>query len=84
MAWTQDDIDRLRAAIASGIQTVSYDGPPRRTITYHSMSDMRSLLGEMSRAVTAETSASPPLSFRRVVWSKGFDRGGRRSFRRNE
>jgi hypothetical protein len=30
--WTQADIDKLKAAVASGALTVSYDGPPRRSI----------------------------------------------------
>lgn len=45
--WTQADIDNLKAAIASGVLTVSYDGPPRRTITYQSLDAMRALLADM-------------------------------------
>lgn len=55
MAWTEADITTLRTAIASGVQTVSYDGPPRRSITYQSLDEMRALLAEM----TASASASP-------------------------
>lgn len=51
MAWTQQDVDRLRAAVSSGIMTVSYDGPPRRSITYHSLDAMRDLLREMEAEV---------------------------------
>lgn len=45
--WTQADIDSLRAAVASGVLTVSYNGPPARTITYQSLPEMRKLLAEM-------------------------------------
>lgn len=66
MSWTQAEIDTLRAAIASGVLTVKYAGPPAREITYQSLDAMRSLLAEMTRQV-----ASSP-SYRRVSWSKGF------------
>lgn len=45
--WTQADVDTLKTAVASGILTVTYDGPPRRSITYQSLSEMRALLAEM-------------------------------------
>lgn len=64
--WTETDIATLKKAVASGVLTVSYDGPPRRTITYQSLSDMRALLAEMNRQV----SSAP--SHRHVVWKKGF------------
>lgn len=50
--WTQTDIDKLRAAIASGVLTVRYDGPPARSVTYQSMSEMRALLAEMRADVS--------------------------------
>lgn len=53
MNWTQADIDRLHAAIASGILTVEYDGPPKRLITYQSISQMRQVLGSAVQAVAA-------------------------------
>lgn len=49
--WTQSDVDALKAAVASGILTVSYDGPPRRTITYQSLESMRALLASMQQDV---------------------------------
>lgn len=67
--WTQSDIDTLKAAIASGVLTVSYDGPPRRTIQYQSLREMRDLLAEMVGQVQA------PTRYRRVRFGKGFDRG---------
>jgi hypothetical protein len=38
--WNQADIDRLRAAYIAllageAVQTVRFDGPPGRTVTYH-------------------------------------------------
>jgi hypothetical protein len=46
--WTQADLDTLKAAVASGILTVTYSGPPSRTITYQNLDAMRRLLGEMN------------------------------------
>lgn len=45
--WTSDDIATLKAAVASGVLTVSYNGPPARTIGYQSLNQMRALLAEM-------------------------------------
>jgi hypothetical protein len=67
--WTQADIDTLGAAVASGILTVRYDGPPGRTITYQSLADMRSLLAEMRGAVAAAAGAK---SYRLARTRKGF------------
>lgn len=66
MSWTQADIDALKEALKSGVLSVSYAGPPARTITYQSLSAMRELLSSMEHQV----SGAP--SFRRVKWSKGF------------
>lgn len=64
--WTQADIDALRVAIASGVLTVSYDGPPKRQATYHSLAQMRSLLSEMRRDVAGN------VTYRRTKHAKGF------------
>lgn len=64
--WTQADLDKLKAAVASGVLTVSYAGPPARTITYQSLDAMRSLLAEMVGQVQGRT------AFRRTSFSKGF------------
>ncbi len=66
--WTQADVDTLKAAIASGVLTVTYSGPPARSITYQSLADMRGLLVEMTRDV-AGTSAT---TYRRVQVKRGF------------
>lgn len=51
--WTDADLQALKAAVASGVLQVTYDGPPRRSITYQSLSEMRALLAEMNRQVTS-------------------------------
>lgn len=68
--WTQDDVDKLKAAIASGVLSVSYDGPPKRTIVYQSLSDMRKLLAEMRAEVGA--AAGTRRAFRLASTRKGF------------
>lgn len=65
--WTEADIATLKAAIASGVLSVSYAGPPARTITYQSLEAMRSLLAEMVGQVSGRT------TYRRVSFKKGFD-----------
>lgn len=59
MAWTQEDIDTLKAAVVSGVLTVSYAGPPARSITYQSLKEMRDLLAEMTAAVSSSTNGTP-------------------------
>jgi hypothetical protein len=73
--WTQADIDKLSRAIVAlasgeGIQSVSYDGPPRRTVTYQAqdLGKMRDLLAAMSQAV-ARAAGRP--SYRLIGTRKG-------------
>jgi hypothetical protein len=73
MAWTQSELDQVRAAVlalATGarVVTVSYAGPPARSVTYGAaeLQQLRDLLAEMERAV------SSPTRYRRVGFSKGF------------
>ena len=40
MAFTQQQLDELDAAIASGVLTVEYIGPPARKQTYQSLDAM--------------------------------------------
>jgi hypothetical protein len=47
--WTQAEIDTLKAAIASGVQTVAYAD---RTVTYQSLEEMRALLASMEQIVS--------------------------------
>ena len=49
MAWTEAQRDELQTAVASGILTVRYEGPPAREVTYQSLGAMRALLAEMNR-----------------------------------
>ena len=49
--WTQAERDTLKAAIASGVLSVTYDGPPRRSVTYQSLDAMRTLLAEMDASI---------------------------------
>jgi hypothetical protein len=49
--WTQADVDTLKAAVATGVLSVRYDGPPARQITYQSLAEMRALLSEMVGSV---------------------------------
>jgi hypothetical protein len=68
--WTEADITALKAAVAGGVLTVSYDGPPKRLITYQSLTAMRALLAEMIADVTA--AAGERRRFRYAKTSKGF------------
>lgn len=74
MAWTQEDVDAVKAAIlklATGerVVTVSYAGPPARSVTYHAtdLASLRTLYSEMQGAVTAATGSS----YRLVTTRKG-------------
>lgn len=71
--WTQTDVDALKVAVASGILTVRYDGPPGRTITYQSLSDMRSLLASMQQDVAR---ANGQANYRLASTRKGLSTGG--------
>jgi len=56
--WTQADVDALKVAVASGVLTVTYDGPPRRSITYQSLEAMRDLLSAMVQDVAASAGSA--------------------------
>jgi hypothetical protein len=60
--WTQAEQDALRAAIASGVVSVTYAD---RSVTYNSLSEMRLLLAEMDRQILAAP------SYRIATFSKG-------------
>jgi len=72
--YTQDDLAQVKAAImalATGQRaiTVTYAGPPQRSVTYGiaELADLRALQAEIQRDVNA----SP--TFRRASFSKGFN-----------
>lgn len=66
MAWTQSDIDTLKAAIASGVRTVKYAGPPSREVTYASTTEMFQALGQMENEVNS------PRTYRLAKTKRGF------------
>lgn len=66
--WTQADVDALKVAVASGVLSVRYDGPPARTITYHSLTEMRALLASMQQDVARAGGGS---SYRLATTRKG-------------
>lgn len=67
--FTQDQIDALKASIAKGVKSVSYDG---HTVTYHSLSEMREALAFMEGEVEAETSGSRKLTVANPAFDRGF------------
>jgi hypothetical protein len=74
--WTQADIDTLKAAIlglASGekVQTVTYGGPPARSVVYHAVDlpEMRKLLAEMVADVAQQAGGT---RYRLAKTTKGF------------
>lgn len=63
--WTQADIDALKESIARGTLSVTFGN---RTVTYHSLREMRALLAEMVAAVNVATGGQ---TFRLAATSKG-------------
>ncbi len=47
--WTQADIDALKASIRRGVLSVTFAD---RSVTYHSLKEMRALLAEMVASVS--------------------------------
>ena len=52
MSYTEAQRDALRAAIASGILRVSYDG---KNVEYRSMADLKSALNEVESALARDS-----------------------------
>lgn len=48
MSYTQAQLDALRAALASGVTRVSYDG---RTVEYRSIADLERAIAAVERAL---------------------------------
>jgi hypothetical protein len=63
MAFTQADLDAIRAAIAQGVSTVTIDG---RTVTYRSVNELLSA----EQRISAALSGRPRQTL--IVASKGF------------
>lgn len=53
MAWSQSDIDTLKAAMAKGVKRVRYSSGE---VEYQSASEMMELLRTMEREVAADSS----------------------------
>lgn len=66
MAWTQTDIDRLKAAIAAGrgARTIQFAD---QLVTFHDIDDMLKLLAVMEQDVNASTRRN----YRLAATSKG-------------
>ncbi len=67
--WTQTDVDALKIAVKSGTLSVSYSGPPARTVVYQSLSQMRELLAEMVAQVA--NAAGTRSNYRLIATKKG-------------
>lgn len=65
MAWTQTQIDQLRALIASGESSARYED---RAVTYRSLEDLRSVLGEIEGEVAGKGGRE---RFKLAEFSKG-------------
>lgn len=70
VTWVQADADALRTVIASGAMTVTYSGPPSRSVTYHSLPEMRALLAEMVAEIAR--TAGTRVTVRYPTVRKGF------------
>lgn len=57
MAWTQTDIETLEKAIASGTLSVTFSGPPARSITYQNIDAMFKILAVMKQQVNGGATA---------------------------
>lgn len=68
LTWTQADVDVLSAAIASGVLSVTYSGPPSRTVTYQNLAEMRTTLAQ----IIASANAATRRGFRLAATKKGF------------
>lgn len=67
--WTAEDVTTLKTAIASGVLTVRYDGPPARSVTYQNLREMLALLHEMETTIAVEAGES---TYRLMATRKGF------------
>lgn len=68
MAWTQADIDEIKRAMATGALSVSYAGPPARTVTFRSLAEMQALLAQMQQEVNGSSSLT---NYRLAATKKG-------------
>jgi hypothetical protein len=71
VGWTQADVDTLRAAIASGVLSVEFSGPPSRRVQYQSTDAMLKVLA-LAVAELA-TSAGTRSTYKLMAHRKGFE-----------
>ena len=74
MAWTQDDVDRLKKMMATGALRGRFDN---RDVTFRSIEEMNQLLAQMEAEVAAGQPATKRTRAYRFVTDKGL--GARRS-----
>ncbi len=67
MAYTQTQIDAAKAALASGVLTVVFEG---RSVTYRSVDDLQKAITAMEAANRAESGTRRRQT--RLMGSKGF------------
>ena len=64
--WTQEEIDKLKAAIGRGVRVVRYAD---RTVEYHSLKEMQDLLASMVSSVDEQSGG---VRYRVIGHTKGF------------
>ena len=69
--WSQADVDALKTAISSGILTVTYEGPPKRSVTYQDLRAMRELLAAMVADVAGQAAGTGRTSYTLISTRKG-------------
>jgi hypothetical protein len=67
VTWLQSDVDALSRAIASGTLSVEYDGPPKRSVVYQNIDEMKRILAQ----IVAEANAATRKRVRYVATKKG-------------
>lgn len=68
MAYSEADLDNLRAALASGVTRVTVEG---RTVEYRSLAELREAIAEVSASL-ADASGSAPSRALYPETSRGF------------
>lgn len=68
MAWTQSDVDVLKAAIKNGVKSVGYAD---RSVTYHSLAEMLQVLAAMEAEVASAGSTTSEGRSTLVSFSRG-------------
>lgn len=59
MAYTQAQLDAIRAAYASGVTSVSYDG---KTTTYRSLGAMRQIIATIEADLASQAGRKRPIA----------------------